>query len=271
MIGAIIGDIVGSQFEFTKTIDSKDSFNLFDKKLCRFTDDTVCTIAIADGILHHSNGFETVLRYWCTKYWNVGYGHAFLDWLAFKNEIHYTSYGNGSAMRVSPCGWFDEKLQTNVDLAIKTAEITHNHPEGLKGASAITHAIWLAWNNFGKIQIKQSIEETYGYDLDLDYDEIRKQNVIFDCTCQVTVPQAIFAFLESESFEDAIRYAVSLGGDTDTIGAMTGSIAEAYYKDIPINVVYETMEYLPEEFKIIIKEFYTKYIIDKKHVNYIKI
>ncbi|KAA6386014.1 MAG: putative dinitrogenase reductase, partial [Streblomastix strix] len=232
MLGAIIGDIIGSQFEVSNPVDMY-GFNLFDRRLSSFTDDTVATIGVADAIINNGSNpdFQTFVRKWCIKYPEAGYGHTFLDWLASKDPKPYNSFGNGSAMRVSPCGWYSDNLQDCIDLATKSASISHDHPEGIKGATAITY--------------------------------VQRQNKIFDCTCQVTVPQAIFAFLNTDSFESCIRYAVSLGGDCDTIGAMAGSIAEAYY-GIPIEIVETAIkDFLPKEFEEIIKKFYAVYINPK--------
>jgi ADP-ribosylglycohydrolase len=259
MWGNIIGDIVGSQFEFSN-IHNTD-FELFSKNKCSFTDDTVCTIAIMDAILkNEGNDFQTPLREWCIKYPEAGYGRKFLDWLANSDLSPMDSYGNGCCMRVSPCAYVYEGLQDTIDFALKSCKASHIHPEALKGTSAITHTIWLAKNNYGKTQIKQQIEGEYTYNLDLHVDEIRKQNNIFNSTCQVTVPQAIYAFLFSDSFEDCLRIAISFGGDCDTIAAMACSIAEAYYGDIPINLIHDAKQYLPKCMVDIVESYYMKYV-----------
>ena len=232
MFGAIIGDIVGSRFEW-HNIKSKD-FELFHKS-CEFTDDSLMTIAIAKA-LHESkkNNYEDLekqLDYYMheigKKYPNCGFGGNFYKWIM--NDIHepYNSFGNGSAMRTSKCGEIAESLDEALLLAEKCAAITHNHPEGIKGALATTACIYLAKEGKSKEEIRQYIKDNY-YSLDFTLDQIRP-SYRFDVSCQGSVPQAIEAFLESESFIDAIRNAISIGGDSDTIGAITGSIAESYY------------------------------------------
>jgi ADP-ribosylglycohydrolase len=265
MLGAIIGDIIGTQFEF-HNINNTD-FTLFNKELCTFSDDTVCTVAIADAILNGTNNFQDSLKKWAYKYPDAGYGRKFLDWLAAPDPEPMDSYGNGCAMRVSPCAWVFDGCQDTIDLALSSCRVSHIHPESIKGTSAIAYAIWLARNKYDKKQIHDYIIETSEiskYNLDLNVEDIRRENKVFNASCQVTVPQAIFAFLNTDSFENCIRYAVSFGGDCDTIAAMAGSIAEAYYEDLPVNIIYEAMTYLPDEMKEIITKFYDKYINPKR-------
>lgn len=232
MYGAIIGDIVGSRFEWNN-IKTKD-FEFFHKD-CFFTDDSVMTIAVAKA-LHESkkNNYEDLekqLDYYMheigKKYPHCGFGGSFYRWIM--NDIHepYNSYGNGSAMRTSECGFIADSLEEALSLAERCAAITHNHIEGIKGAKATTACIYLAREGKSKEEIREYINDNY-YQLDFSLDEIRP-SYSFDVTCQGSVPQAIEAFLESETFEDAIRNAISIGGDSDTIAAITGSIAEAYY------------------------------------------
>ncbi len=254
IIGAVIGDVIGSVFEWnnTKTVD----FNFFNAR-CTFTDDTVLTMAIADCILHNKDFAKTVLEYG-RKYSNRGYGGRFASWLKYGTLKAYNSFGNGSGMRVSSVGFAFDDIETVLDVAKQTAEITHNHPEGIKGAQAIASAIFLARQNKSKEEIKNFISSTFDYNLDFTLDEIRP-DYEFDVTCQGSVPQAILAFIESEDFENAIRLAISLGGDSDTIACMTGGIASAYYKNIPQDILDFVASKLPVEFIEIIKEFDAKY------------
>ena len=225
MLGAIIGDIVGSIYEWNR-IKTKD-FPFFDLH-CDFTDDSVCTTAVADMLLHDLPPAET-MQEWCRRYPGRGYGGMFSDWIYFDDPVPYGSYGNGAAMRVSPAAFLN---RTNLDAALVASDnvtaITHDHPEGIKGARATTHAIWLAYQGEDAITIHQIIAAEYDYDLTQTVDEIRP-DYFFDETCQGTVPQAITCALESDSFESAVRNAISLGGDADTLGAIAGSIAEALH------------------------------------------
>jgi len=227
MLGAIIGDIVGSVYEWNN-IKTKD-FPLFSEK-CFFTDDTVMTVAVADALLNGgtTDNFIDSMKKFGRLYPNSGYGGRFGSWVLSDEREPYNSWGNGSAMRVAPCGWFAKSLDEAETLAEKSAAVTHNHPEGIKGAQATAAAIYLARDGMKKDNIKDYIESKYKYDLSRTLDEIRPV-YRFNETCQETVPEAIIAFLESSSFEDAIRNAISLGGDSDTLAAITGSIAEAYY------------------------------------------
>lgn len=227
MIGAIIGDIVGSVYEWNN-IKTKD-FPLFSPG-CFFTDDTVMTLAIAEGLMNGGSAGDfiaTMKKYGCL-YPDSGYGGRFGSWL-FSGDINpYNSWGNGSAMRVSPVAWAFDTLSEVEKYAEICAAVTHNHPEGIKGAQATAAAIFLARNGKTKEEIKTYIGNKYGYNLNRSLDEIRP-NYSFNESCQETVPEAIIAFLESIDFEDAIRNAISLGGDSDTLAAITGSIAEAAY------------------------------------------
>lgn len=249
MYGAIIGDIVGSRFEGNP--HKSKEFELFTDD-CTPTDDTVLTVAVADAIMA-DNDFEYYLRHWGVKYPYAGYGGTFIHWLA--NEIPaYNSYGNGSAMRVSPIGWAYRDLETTRKMARKSAEVTHNHPEGIKGAESVASAIWMARNRYNKNEIKQYIEKEFGYDLSRKLNDIRK-TYRFDVTCQGSVPEAIICFLEGEDFEDTIRNAVSLGGDSDTQAAIAGSIAEAFF-GIPPHLIDRCINrYLPREMRDVIIDF----------------
>lgn len=227
IIGAIIGDIAGSRFEWNNCKSTQ--FEFF-TPACRFTDDSVMTIAVADWLASHNDLSETMHK-WGNHYPHAGYGGMFRRWLfSMSPETHkpYNSFGNGSGMRVSPCGFYARSIEEALDLARQSAEITHNHPEGIKGAQAIASAIFLAQKGESKQTIKDYIEKTFGYDLHRTLDEIRP-NYDFDVTCQGSCPEAILAFLESSNYESAIRLAISLGGDSDTIACMAGGIAAAFY------------------------------------------
>ena len=225
MLGAIIGDIVGSVYEW-HPIKTKD-FPFFDAN-CFFTDDSVCTVAVADVLLHDLPPAET-LQKWCRRYPRRGYGGYFSLWIHADPPEPYHSYGNGAAMRVSAAAFLNrDDLAAALAAADKVTEITHNHPEGMKGAQATTHAIWLAFHGEDPTDIRQAIASEYGYDLTPTVDSIRP-DYAFDVTCQGTVPQAITCALESVSYEDAVRNAISLGGDADTLAAIAGAIAEAMH------------------------------------------
>ena len=235
MYGAILGDIIGSPFEFDRG-DKTKNFDLFSKG-CDFTDDSVMTIAVGEALLavgpeatvkEIEEAVVTNMQDWGKRYPYAGYGGRFRYWLRERNPKLYGSYGNGSAMRVSAAGWLYDSMERTREVARATANVTHNHPEGIKGAEATAGAIYMARSGSSKEEIKEYIEREFHYNLDRTLDEIRP-GYHMDETCQRTVPEAIIAFLESKDFEDAIRNAVSLGGDTDTLGAITGSIAEAFY------------------------------------------
>lgn len=275
MLGAIIGDIVGSVYEFNN-IKTKD-FPLF-RDDCFFTDDTVMTCAVAEAIMNggERDGFIDAMKKYGRMYPNAGYGGNFGRWLFSDDRKPYNSYGNGSAMRVSPCAWIWDcgfTARTGMypsnayNMTKLSAEVTHNHPEGVKGALATADAIFLCRFYFGgycldygepinndpaecKKRIKEHIEKEYGYDLSKTLDEIRP-TYCFNETCQETVPQAIAAFLESTDFEDAIRNAISLGGDSDTLAAITGSIAEAAY-GIPDWIKEKAYSYLDGPLKSVV-------------------
>jgi len=228
MLGAIAGDIIGSRFERNpiKTTD----FELFHSD-CRFTDDSVLTLAVADHIFLGSDLIDTLKEYF-NQFPNAGYGERFMQWASSPSREPYNSFGNGSAMRVSPVGFAFDSLETVLEKARATAEVTHDHPEGIKGAQATAAAIFLARTGNSKKEIKHFIEAQFQYDLNQSIDAIRPQYT-FDVTCQGSVPQAITAFLETENFEDAVRKAVSLGGDSDTQACIAGGIAHAFYGKLP--------------------------------------
>jgi len=256
MLGAIIGDIVGSRFEFDNCL--KTNFIFFHPD-CGFTDDTICTVAVADWIINQKGNLSDIMRLWCNKY-PSSYGGMFGRWLRDDKMGAYNSFGNGSAMRVSPVGWLFNDVADVNEMAKRSASITHDHPEGIKGAQCIATSILLLRQGISKQDLKMYIETTYGYMLDLKCSWIRIHNR-FDETCQVTVPQAIAAFIESTGFESAIRLAVSIGGDSDTIAAIAGSLAEACY-GVPEWMVEKAMGYLPEDMLSIIRNF-----IEKQSIN----
>ena len=254
MLGAIAGDIVGSVYEWDriKTVD----FPLF-SKASTFTDDTVLTIACANSILNNIP-YDKSFRFYAKKYPNESYGANFQQWI-FNSEMGpYNSWGNGSAMRVSPVGFAADSIDWVLNEAKFSAEVTHNHPEGIKGAQATALAIYLSRNNYSKREIKSEIENKFDYNLSRKLDDIRP-NYAFDESCQGTVPESIIAFLVAEDFESSIRNAVSLGGDSDTLACITGGIAEAFYGEIPEAIQQQVYNRVPKELLKIIKEFQLKY------------
>ena len=254
MKGAIIGDIVGSRLERSgpKTTD----FDLFTTE-CRFTDDTVLTIAVADAILEQKPYEDAILEY-ARAYPDAGYGGTFRRWMNMElgPDEEYRSWGNGSAMRVSPVGWLFNDLETVLAQAKASALPTHGHPEGVKGAQAIAAAIFLARQGGGKEDIRQYVTQTFGYNLRRTVEEIRP-DYAFDVSCQGSVPEAIIAFLDSKDLVHAIRLAVSLGGDTDTQAAMAGSIAEAFYGPVAPALEEVMNAFLPNAFVDVIGRFET--------------
>lgn len=260
MIGAIIGDIVGSRFEWNN-IKNKE-FELLNYK-CFFTDDSIMSLAIAKAVLECKSDYTDLSKkavYWMQKigrkYPNCGYGGNFHDWIYSDNPSPYNSYGNGAAMRVSACGLAAKSIEEAIILSRKVTEISHNHPEGIKGAEATTVAIYLAKSGVNILDIRDYINDNY-YPMNFKLDDIR-DSYQFNETCQETVPQAIEAFLESNNFEDAIRNAISIGGDSDTLAAITGSIAEAYY-GVPTGIRKHALTFLNEELLTILIEFENEY------------
>jgi ADP-ribosylglycohydrolase len=251
MLGAIIGDIVGSRFEFNNHRSTEFEFL---SSYCSFTDDTICTVAVAEALINKTNFMDSLL-WWCRRYPNPagGYGMGFRNWLLSRYPEPYDSYGNGSAMRVSPVGWLGI-LKDVMEYARRSAEVTHNHPEGIKGAQCIADLIWRLRNGQKKEWLKCHVVQAYGYQLTYSCDQIRVMNS-FNETCMITVPQAIQCFLESYDFESAVRLAVSIGGDSDTIAAITGSLAEAAY-GIPEEIIASALKFLPQEMKEVITQFY---------------
>jgi ADP-ribosylglycohydrolase len=256
MLGAIIGDIAGSRFEFDN-YRSKD-FDLFAEG-CFVTDDSIMTLAVAKAVLasngdwnqlgeHAVSSMQEIGR----KYPDCGFGGMFRQWIFSDDPRPYNSFGNGAAMRVSPCGFIAQTEEEAKLLSRKVTEVTHNHQEGLKGAEAVSIALFLARNGATKSEIRERVEKDY-YSLGFTLDSIR-ESYEFNETCQETVPQAIQAFIESISFEDAIRCAVSIGGDSDTLAAITGSIAEAYY-GIPLNLKFKALSFLDNELRKYYREW----------------
>ena len=257
MIGAIAGDIIGSIYE-RNNIKTKE-FPLFSPGCC-FTDDSVLTIAIADVLLN-GGSYSEKLKDYCRRYPYAGYGMNFRNWALSSQTEPYNSWGNGSAMRVSPIGFALDDLDSVLNEAKRSAEVTHNHPEGIKGAQATAAAIFLARTEKDKKRIKSYIETTIGYDLNFSLDQIRPNYQLqFDVSCQGSVPQAIVAFLESTNFEDAIRNAISIGGDSDTIACITGSIAQAFYGGVSNAIARQVLSILDEPLRQITKTFMSKYL-----------
>ena len=258
MYGAILGDIIGSPYEFDMGNKSKD-FPLFSKK-ATYTDDTVMTIAVADAFWGAPAEEEAIrqrliasMQRFGKLYPYAGYGGMFRCWLESDDPQPYGSYGNGSAMRVASVAWLFDDLETVRHMARLSAEVTHNHPEGIKGAEATASAIYLARTGSTKEQIKAYMEDAFGYDLSRTCDEIRPTYHHVE-SCQETVPEAITAFLEGESFEDVIRTAVSLGGDCDTLTCIAGSIAEGFY-GVPENLKQQCRNRLPEPLLEVLLKF----------------
>lgn len=250
MLGAIAGDIIGSVYEVRPIKTTK--FPLF-HPLCRFTDDTVLTVALADSLMH-GVPFVGLLKQYYRAYPHAGYGGSFHQWAQSDDARPYNSWGNGSAMRVSPVGFACATLDDVLAKAQQSAEVTHDHSEGIKGAQAVASAIFLARTRQSKEQIKNYVEGAFGYDLDTPLDEIRPRYE-FQVSCQKSVPQAIRAFLESESFEDAVRKAISLGGDSDTQACMAGGIAQAFFGGVPEVITTRVYEVLDDRLGRVTRNF----------------
>lgn len=250
MLGAIVGDVIGSVHEWAET-KTKD-FPLFVDK-STFTDDSVLTIAVADWLLTDQNLVD-LLHAYTESYPGRGYGGMFRQWARRRAREPYNSFGNGAAMRVSPVGFAFDTIEDVLASAARSAEVTHNHPEGIRGAQATATAIYLARRTRDKHQIRESLESRFGYDLSPRLDDIRPV-YSFDETCQGTVPQALIAFLESTSYEDAIRDAISLGGDADTLACITGGVAEAYYGGTPPKLAAPVLARLDERLVGVVDRF----------------
>ena len=266
MYGAILGDIIGSPYEFDQGSKTKD-FPLFSRH-SEFTDDTVMTIAVADALLSIQPEMEDdairqrivgKMQQYGHLYPHAGYGARFCQWLRERHPQPYNSWGNGSAMRVSSVGWLYHDLQTVRRMARLSADVTHNHPEGIKGAEAIASAIFLARTGSNKAEIKAYMEENFQYGFSRTCDEIRPGYYHVE-SCQETVPEAITAFLEGHSFEDVIRTAVSLGGDCDTLTCIAGSIAEAFY-GVPEELRLQCRKRLPEDLLEVLNHYHAQHIL----------
>lgn len=264
MYGAIIGDIIGSRFEFDRGNKSKD-FKLFTSE-SDFTDDTVMTVAVAEALMDAGPDAdekavkEAVIRSmkkWGQKYPYAGYGARFINWVLTDDPEPYGSYGNGSGMRVSSVGWLYDSLERIREVARWTAEVSHNHPEGIKGAESVAAAIFMARTGSSKDEIKAYIEEEFGYDLSRTLDDIRPNYQHVE-DCMHTMPEAFECFLESESYEDCIRNVMYIGGDTDTLGAIAGAIAEAKWA-VPEEIIAQAKDYLPRDISDVIGRF-TQYV-----------
>ncbi len=263
MYGAILGDMIGSPYEFDRGKKTKD-FPFFDRG-ATYTDDSVMTIAVAEalmtaaeqGVIDDEPSVKALLiesmQKWGHKYPYAGYGGRFRGWLAARNPQPYNSWGNGSAMRVSPAGWMFSDIEMTRKVAAWTAEVTHNHPEGVKGAESVAAAIFMARNGSSKDEIKDYVIREFGYDFSRTCDEIRPGYRHVE-SCQETVPEAFTAFFEGNDFEDVIRTAVSLGGDCDTLTCIAGSIAEAFY-GVPDVLKQECENRLPDDLREVLKKF----------------
>ena len=256
MYGAILGDIIGEPYEFDRGNKTK-AFPLFSSRPA-FTDDSVMTVAVAEALMNSRKktpgeirrALVDSMREWGAAYPNAGYGGMFRWWLRADHPEPYGSFGNGSAMRVSAAGWLFDTLEETREKARLTAEVTHNHPEGIKGAESVAAVIWLARNGSTKEDIRQYVTGEFGYDLSRTCDEIRPSYRHVE-SCQKTVPEAVTAFLEGKSFEDVIRTAVSLGGDSDTLACIAGSMAEAFY-GVPAALRQVCEELLPEDMRSVL-------------------
>ena len=250
MLGAIAGDIIGSVHEWAGTKTKDFPLYLPD---CRFTDDTVLSVAVAECLLRGGD-YAVLYRRYFQAYPGAGYGGTFLRWAASAAVGPYQSWGNGSAMRVSPVGYYGNSLDEVLAEARRSAEVTHNHAEGIKGAQATAAAIFLARTGHEKSGIREYVEQTFGYDLKQRLEEIRPAYK-FDVSCQGSVPQSIIAFFESEDYEDAVRNAISLGGDADTMACIVGGIAAAYYGVIPAEIREQTLARLDDQMRSVVEEF----------------
>lgn len=256
MLGSIAGDIIGSVYEWNRIKTTE--FPLFQSK-CDYTDDSVLTIATAHSILNkvpYAQSYKDFSR----RYPGRGYGERFQGWIMSDTLEPYNSWGNGSAMRVSPVGFAFDSIEEVLEQAKQSAEVTHNHPEGIKGAQATALSIFLARKGNDKEAIRREISERFDYNLNRTVDEIRP-DYYFNESCMETVPEAIIAFLDSDDYEHSIRLAISLGGDSDTLACIAGGISEAYYKGVPEHIIDKTMKIIPEEFIGIIEQFKERYMM----------
>ena len=254
MIGAISGDVIGSVHEGASP--KANDFPLFVPG-SRFTDDTVLTVAVANAVREGAE-FGGTIRRWGRHYPNAGYGGRFRDWLFREDAGPYNSFGNGSAMRVAAVGWAFDDLDVVLQKAAETAEVTHNHPEGIKGAQAVAAAVLIARKGQTKDQIAALMSQRFGYDCTIDPGVLQRQGK-FDVTCQGTIPAATVAFLRSTDFEDAVRNAVSFGGDADTLACIAGAMAEAHYGSVPAGIRAEVRQRLDEPLRAEVMAFANQY------------
>jgi ADP-ribosylglycohydrolase len=254
MKGAIAGDIIGAHWEFLSTKDK--AFPLFGDHYY-YTDDTILTLAVAETVLD-GLGYEDSLVKWSRRYPHQAWGIRYKNWFESDVRAPYNSFGNGSAMRVSPVGWAFKTLEETEEGAERSAAVTHNHPEGIKGAQSVAAAIFMARNGSSKSEIRTYLERRYGYDLSRKYVDIQP-GYMFDVTCQGSVPEAIIAFLDSTDFEDTIRNVIALGGDADTQAAIAGSIAEAFYGGVPDAIWKRCESVLEPEMRSLIERFVSQY------------
>jgi ADP-ribosyl-[dinitrogen reductase] hydrolase len=254
MLGAVIGDIVGSVYEFNN-YKAKDFQPFFHPKAF-FTDDTVCTVAIADALLNQRDP-AVALRDWCRRYWHIGgWGMRYADWVTSDSMGPYNSMGNGAAMRVSPAGFIANSVDEAIELAHRVTEVTHNHPEGMKGAAATAVAIYLAKTQHSVGQIRDYISTEFDYDLDRTVDDIREVYEYNELS-PTTVPEALICALDATDFEDAIRNAISIGGDSDTIAAIAGAVAEVLF-GLSSTVLQTVLEIVPQDMRDILSNLYKK-------------
>jgi len=253
MLGAIAGDVIGSIYE-GDNVKTPDFAPLF-QRFSRPTDDTVLTCAVAEWVLRGAgDDLPERLKSWYRQYPYAGYGETFIQWASSSTRSPYNSWGNGSAMRVSPVGFAFDSLEQTLEHARRSADVTHNHPEGVKGAQATAASVYLARTGASKAEIREFIETRFGYDLSRRLDDLRP-GYGFDVSCQGSVPHSIVAFLESDDWEDAVRKAISLGGDSDTIACIAGGIAAAFYKGVPRAIRAEVEARLPPAMSVILSEF----------------
>jgi ADP-ribosylglycohydrolase len=260
MLGAIAGDIIGSVYENRGV--KTTAFPLFTASQSRFTDDTVLTLAVAAKLLGHGDYVDLFHDYFAW-YPAAGYGGSFLDWAASRQRTPYNSYGNGSAMRASPIGHGFATIEETASEARRSAEVTHNHPEGIRGAQAAAVAVHLARVGADKLAIQRHIEQAYGYHLGSRLADIRPR-YRFDVSCQGSVPQAILAFLESNDYESAVRNAISLGGDADTMACIAGGIAEAFYGGVPASIRERSLELLDDRLRSIVYAFEDQFPLNER-------
>ncbi|MBV8881101.1 MAG: ADP-ribosylglycohydrolase family protein [Planctomycetaceae bacterium] len=254
MLGALVGDTVGSVYEWDN--HRSKAFPLFGPASI-FTDDSVLTVALAEAILEGSD-YAAVMRGYGKRYPNAGYGGMFRRWLREPKMGPYGSFGNGAAMRISPCGWAYATLEETLEKARGFTAVTHDHPEGIKGAQTVAGAIWMARQRASKAEIRAWIERSAGYDLSRTCDQIRP-GYRFNESCQNTVPESLIAFFESTDFEDAIRNGISLGGDSDTLTCITGSVAEAFYGGVPDPIGKEALARLDDPLRAVVRRFRERY------------